>query len=146
VVILLFLAAAAATPSPEALRLGREIAEHGTLATLLPLMQQKETEELVAGHRELSAADQSKLRATAARVYEVGRDKLLQAEGRAWAEQLTLSQMRTVLAYQNSAAGKRYRAATPAVIAATMKSIGQMDFKGDVLATYCKETGKLCRQ
>ena len=26
----------------------------------------------------------------------------------------------------------------------TMQRIGTMDFKGDVRAAYCKETGKLC--
>ena len=47
-------------------------------------------------------------------------------------------------AFQSSSAGKRYRAAMPGVIAETMKSIGNMDFKGDVRAAFCKETGKLC--
>jgi hypothetical protein len=32
----------------------------------------------------------------------------------------------------------------PGVIGDTMKEIGSMDFKGDVRAAYCKETGKLC--
>jgi hypothetical protein len=145
-VVVAFLLLAAAAPSTEALALGRRIAEHGTLAGLLPLMQRKETDELVDAHPELSATDQASLRATAARVYQASREKLMAAEGRAWAEQLTISEMRAVLVFQDGAAGKRYRAATPSVIAATMKSIGEMDFKGDVQTAYCKETGKLCRR
>jgi hypothetical protein len=139
-----FLLLAAAAPSAQALLLGRQIAEHGTLGTLLPMIERKETEELIAAHPELAAAEQAKLRTTAKRVYEAGRDKLMALEGRAWAEQLTVPEMRAVLAFQNGTAGKRYRAATPAVIGTTMKSIGQMDFKGDVLAAYCRDTGKLC--
>jgi hypothetical protein len=143
-VSLIALALAAAAPSTEALALGRQIAEHGTLGSILPLLQRKETEELIAAHPELNAVEQAKLRADAERIYEAGRAKLMRAEGRAWAEQLTLAEMRAVLAYQNSAAGKRYRAVTPTVIGSTMRAVGQIDFKGEVLAAYCKETGKLC--
>ena len=37
------------------------------------------------------------------------------------------------------------KAAIPAVVLSTMKAVGQMDFKKDVTAAYCQETGKLCR-
>jgi hypothetical protein len=141
---LLLVAAAVAQPSAEALKLGRQIAETGTLATVLPLVQQKETEELIAAHPELNAAGKARLRATARRVYETGRERLMQAEARAYAQRLSIGDMRTVIAFQSGAAGKRYRAAIPGVIADTMRQIGKMDFKGDVLAAYCKETGRLC--
>ncbi|HKX92596.1 MAG TPA: hypothetical protein VJM15_09270 [Sphingomicrobium sp.] len=135
---------AAASPSTEALALGRRIAEQGALASLLPQIQQKETDELVAAYPELSAADQAKLRATATRIYQAGRDRLMAAEGRAWAERLTTAEMRAIIAYQDSAAGKRHRAVAPEVIAATLASVGEIDFKNDVRAAYCEETGKLC--
>ncbi len=136
----------AAAPSAQAIALGRQIAERGTLGTLLPLIQHKETEELVAAHPELNAAEQARLRAISNRIYRTGREKLIRTEGRAWADRLTIGELRAVAAFQTSTAGKRYRAAQPAVIAATMQAIGQIDFKGDVLAAYCKETGKLCSQ
>lgn len=47
-VIAFLLASAAAQSSPDALRLGKELAHHGTLATLLPLLKEKEIGELVA--------------------------------------------------------------------------------------------------
>lgn len=50
--MLLALMIAAATASPGALRLGRELAESGTLASL-PMIQKEESEELVAAHPEL---------------------------------------------------------------------------------------------
>jgi hypothetical protein len=143
-VILLFLAATAAQPSPEALRLGRELAESGTLATVLPLMAKKETEELVAAHPELSAVEAATLRATANRVFTAGRERLMDSEARALAERLTLADLRAIAAFQRSSAAQHYRAATPEVIATMMESIGTMDFKGDVLKSYCRQTGKLC--
>jgi hypothetical protein len=140
----LLLAAAAAQPSAEALRLGRQLAETGTLATVLPLVQQKETEELVAAHPELNAAGKDLLRSTAQAVYRQGRDRLMQAEASSYAQTLSIGDLRAAVAFQNSPSGKRYRAAIPQVIADTMRQLGKMDFKGDVLAAYCKETGKLC--
>ena len=143
-VILLSLAAAVAQPSTEALRLGRQVAEGGTLATLLPLMQRKETTELVAAHPELSASEQAQLRAIADRVYRAGRERLMEAEASAYARELSIGELRAIVAFQHSRAGARYRAAMPNVIVGTMQQIGTMDFKADVLAAYCQETGKLC--
>jgi hypothetical protein len=141
---LLLLAAAAAQPSAEALKLGRQLAETGTLATVLPMVQQKETEELVAAHPELSAPEKDRLRATAKSVCEQGRERVMQAEAKAYAARLSIADLRAVVAFQGSPQGKRYRSAIPGVITDTMQQLGKMDFKGDVLAAYCKETGKLC--
>ena len=142
--VILALLLAAAEPSPEALALGRQIAESGTLASLLPLMQQKETEELIAANDGLSQADKDRLKATAAKVYEAGRERLMQSEARAYAERLSIDDLRAVATFRTSDAGKRERAAMPGVIADTMHRVGKLDFKGDVVAAYCKETGKLC--
>jgi hypothetical protein len=142
-VIALLLAAAA--PSAEALALGRQIAEAGTLASFVELVQTKETDELVEAHPELSDADKAKLRVTARSVYQLGRERLMQATARAYAERLSVADMRDVVAFQKSRAGQTYRGAIPAVIAATVESVGEMDFKGDVTKAYCKETGKLCK-
>jgi hypothetical protein len=108
------------------------------------MMQQKETEELVAAHPELSAAEKTQLRATAKRTYEAGRERLMQAEAQGYAKRMSLEDLRAAIAYQRSPAGTRYRAAVPGVIVDTMQIVGKMDFKGDVVAAYCKKTGKLC--
>ena len=57
---------------------------------------------------------------------------------------IVVPDLRGIVAFQRSRAGQAYRGAIPAVIAATVESVGDMDFKGDVLAAYCKQTGKLC--
>ena len=143
-VMLLFLAAAAAQPSAEALRLGRQLADSATLATLLPLVAKKDSEELVAAHPELSASERASLRSTADRVFAAGRERLLDSEARALAGRLSIADLRAIAAFQRSGAAQRYRQVTPQVIATMMQSIGKMDFKADVLAAYCRQTGKLC--
>ena len=135
---------AAAAPSVEALTLGRQLAESGTLATVLPMMQMKETEELIAAHPELSIGERTALQVTSQRVYEVGREILMRAEAEAYAKRMSLADLRATVAFQKSPAGKRYRAAIPNVVEDVMPVIGKMDFKGDVSAAFCKETGKLC--
>jgi len=135
---------AAAEPSPEALALGREMAEAGMLATLLPILEVDSTEKLVAEFPELSDAEKQKFREVAHRTYLEGRDRLLEADGRAYAEQLSLEDLRALVAFSRTDAAKHYRDAMPKIAASTMASAGPMDFKKDVVAAYCKETGKLC--
>jgi formate dehydrogenase maturation protein FdhE len=145
-VIAFLLAGAAATaqPSAEARRLGRELANHGTLAALLPMMKGKEVDELVAAHRELSPAEKAKLRNMADRTFEQGRDRILSATGRAYAQRLSVTDLRRLVAFYRTATAARFQAVLPSVIGDTVAGLGKMDFKGDVLAAYCKETGKLC--
>ena len=143
--ILLALAAvAAAQPSPAAMRWARAVAESGTLATLLPLIQQKEVEELVAAHPELLPKEKEALRATALRVYQAGRERLIAGETAALARQLSLEDLREIAKFNSSEAAARYRVALPKVIAGTMQAMAGMDYKRDVLTAYCKDTGKLC--
>ena len=141
---LFLLAAAAAQPSPEAMRLGQQIARSGTLAALLPLIKKQQVEELIGAHPELGPADQAKLRSTGERVFASGRKRVLDGEGRAYAANLSIADLRVVAAYYRTGAARRMQAALPKVIATTMQSMQGLDFKADVIAAYCKDTGKLC--
>ena len=135
---------ALAVPTAEAESLGRELAEGGTLAALLPLMKEKETADLVAEAKDLSDADKARLRATAGRIFDAGRDRLLSATGHAYAERLSIADLKALVDFHRSGAAKRAQAAMPQVIAATMQAVGPMDFKADVRKAFCGETGKLC--
>lgn len=143
-VIMLFLAAAAAQPSAEAIRLGNEIARHGTLAALLPLKEQQDIAELLAEDKGLSAAEQAQVRATVKRLYAEGEERLFNATGRAYAERLSLADLRRVAAFYRTGAAKRFQDAVPAAIIATMQSVGEVDIKKDARLATCKDTGKLC--
>ncbi|MEA3040235.1 MAG: uncharacterized protein QOE79_2748 [Sphingomonadales bacterium] len=143
-ILFLALAVAAASPTPEGLRLGRALSESGTLAALMPMVADKEIGELVAAHPELSEADRTALRATARATYQAGRDRLMEATGRAYAERLSVADLRALVAFNRTPAAAHYRAAVPGAIASAMQAVGQMDFKKDAVAAFCRKTGKLC--
>jgi hypothetical protein len=84
------------------------------------------------------------LRATARAVASTSAERLFAAEGRAYAAELSIDDLRALVAHAESDAAKRMRAAQPKVIAATMQSVGGIDYKKDVLAAFCAKTGKAC--
>lgn len=142
--LLFALVVAASTPSAEAHRLGRALAEQGTLASLLPMMKSKETDELLKEDPKLTAAEQAQLRATADRIFRASYDRLMDATGNAYAQQLSVRDLRALTKFYASPVATRYRAATPTVILSTMKAVGEIDFKGDVRKAFCAETKRLC--
>ena len=142
--ILAVLALLATAPTAEAERLGLEVARTGTLATLLPIMAAKETDELVAGHTELTEGERTDLREVATHVANDGRDRLMRLNGHAYATRLSEAHMRAILAFEASTAGRAYRAAIPGAIVETMQGAGRMDFKKDAITAYCAKTGKAC--
>ncbi len=142
--LLLALVFAASAPSAEAQRLGLKLAEQGTLASLLPLLKAKETEELLREDPKLTGEERTKLRATADRVFIAGYDRLMKATGDAYAQQLSIRDLRALANFYASPVAQRYRSAMPDVIMETMKSVGQMDFKGDVRKAYCAQAQRLC--
>ncbi|MES2119840.1 MAG: DUF2059 domain-containing protein [Pseudomonadota bacterium] len=143
-VIALLFAAAAAQPSPEALRLGRELARHGTLAALLPIMKTQQVEEIVKDAKGLTPVEQQQLRQAADRVFESGQKRLLDATGAEYAKSLSVQDLRLILRFYRTPAAAHLQAATPRAIIGTMQSAGQMDFKSDVRKAFCSQTGKLC--
>lgn len=144
---MLMLAAALISPpsiSSEAQALGRQLAEFGTLAAILPAMKAKETGELMSEDPGLDAAERARLQVTADRVYLSGYDRLMTATGNAYASRLTIAEMKELIAFHRTPTARKYQAATPAVIADTMKATGELDFKGDVRRAFCAEARKLC--
>lgn len=142
--IALLLVQAAPAASSEAEALGARLARGGTLATLLPVIGKKETEELVAAHPELSPADQARLRAAAQRTLDAGSARIMAAFGRSYARHLTAAELRTLVAQTESAPARKLHRVLPQVMAEAMGTLGAIDFKRDTLAAFCHDTGKLC--
>lgn len=128
-------------PSPRALALGRELAESGTLASLLPLLIAKDTEELVAEYKELTPAQMQRLRALAGEVAAKGSERLFAAQARAYAMRLSEADLAVLAAAARDPAQARFRAALPGAIAATMAGVGELDLKKDIRAAWCQEVG-----
>lgn len=144
ILALLMAQATAPAAGSEAEALGTRLARSGTLAALLPMIGKKETEELIAAHPELSAYEQAKLRAAAKRTLDAGSARTMAAFGRAYARQLSVAEMRTLIAQAESAPARKMRRVLPQVMAEAMAALGGADFKRETLATFCRETGKLC--
>lgn len=142
--ILATLALLAVTPTAEAERLGLAVAKIGMLATLLPIVTAKETDELVADHPELNDMEKAELRGIATRVANETRDRLMRLTGHAYAMRLSEADMRSIIAFDASPAGRAYRAAVPLAIVETLQGARKVDFKQDALAAFCAKTGKAC--
>ena len=143
-IVFLAIMAAASVPSAEAQQLGRKLASQGTIASLLPLMKTRQVEELIAEDKSLDSEEQAKLRAIADRVFDAEAARILAATGDAYARQLALADLRSLTRFNDTPAAARYRVAIPAVVMATIKSMGQLDFKGAVRTAFCAETKRLC--
>lgn len=142
--IVIALLIASAEPSAEALALGREAAEVGMLATLMPILEADATEKVIAEFPDLDATDKQRLRGTAHRLFARGKAKLLEADGRAYAVHLSVEDLRALVAFSRTSAAAHFRSAIPAIAAATMANAGSPDFRQDVIAAFCAEHGKLC--
>jgi len=141
--LILLQAASPASPDPRAVALGRQVAETGTLGSLLPMIEAKETDELVAAHPDLSA-EQATLRRVAHRVARAGVERLFEAEARAYAGAMIEAELRAIVEWQTGSAAQALRRAQPAAIAAAVAAMAGADFKKDALAAFCRETGKEC--
>lgn len=142
--ISLILLLAAATSPEESLRLARRVAEGGAIAAMLPAIEAKDTQELIAEHPQLSPTDKQALLASAHRTFLRGRERLMEATARGYAERLSVKDMRVLVKFQATRAARNHAAATPAVIAGAMKAMGPVNFKADAVAVYCRESGNLC--
>ncbi len=136
--------AAGAPPSARAEELGRQVAQAGTLGQLAPLLVARDIAELIAAHPELSPVDQARLRATADAVARAHIDRLLAAEGHAYARAMSEDDLSLIAFFEASDAARRRRAALPQVIIGTMTALGDVDFKTDAIAAFCAETGNAC--
>jgi hypothetical protein len=137
-------AAAAVVPTPEAEALGARLARSGSIMALLPLVAQKDTDEMVKEHLELSPAEQQKLRDTAKATYETGIKRIETAFGTAYAKRFTAAELAELVKQAETPAQQKLRAAQPMVMAEAIGAIGKLDFKADTLAAFCRDTGKLC--
>ena len=141
---MLMIFAAATAVSADAERLGRELAASGSLEVILPAIAAKETDEVIAEHSELTPKERELLRQTGQRVASEGREKLINAFGHQYALALNVADLRSLVAFNRTAAAQHYHQVMPAVTLAGVASLGKMDFKADLAAAFCSETGKLC--
>ena len=137
---------AAAEPTSEALALGRELSEQGTLAALLNVAESKDKADLATRNPGMSTADRIALDAAVAQAYAAERDRLFAADARSFATHLSVEDMRTLVAAAKSSAAQHLRDAMPRIIASTVSQVGQIDLAATARTNYCKgrESQPLC--
>ncbi|WP_326525565.1 DUF2059 domain-containing protein [Sphingomonas sp.] len=146
IVLALLLQAAAPAPSAEALKLGVEVAQAGTFGRIAPLLIEQQTDELVRETPGLTLAEQARLREIAAQTGKAGVARVTERMGFAYAQALSVADLRAVLAFARTDAARRYRAAEPNAMATATQTMGGLDFKRDVLKALCAKTGKGCEK
>jgi hypothetical protein len=134
----------AAAPSPEAVALGTRLAATSGLGPLLPAITAKETEDLVADHKELTDAEKAELRATGKQVAEAAVARVNATLGQEYAARLTLDELKALVAFEESPVAAARRAAMPLALMNGLAKLGEIDFKGDTLKAFCAKTGKAC--
>jgi hypothetical protein len=137
---------AAPAISNEAENLGRRLAATSGIATMAPLLIEKDLEELSKEAPILTPAEKRRLLELGHEEGRRGVDRLISALGHAYASRLSVSDLRVLVAQNEGEAAVRRRALEPSAIMETMRVLGQIDLKKNVAAAFCNETGKLCHR
>jgi len=141
---LLLQATASATATPEAVDLGRRLAATGTLASLIPLIVEKDLTELAAEDPAMTTADREALFTLGRAQGEAGRARLVEAMGAVYARELPVDDLRRLVAHAEDPAAQRMRALQPRLMMETMATLGPIDLKKDVAAAVCRDRRRLC--
>ncbi len=142
--ILLALAVAASSPSPEAAALGIRLARTSGIVTIAPMMIEKDLDDLSKEDASLTPDQRQHLLEIGHEEEKAAIERLSAALGAAYAKRLSLADLRVLVTQNESAEAVRRRAADPSVIVETMTVVGPLDFKKMTAARMCKERGKFC--
>ena len=146
ILALLLQAASPVGPSPEAVVLGRRLAESGPLAAIAPLLIARDASELADEDPTLTASERQQLLDLAGAKGKAGLARLIAALADTYAKRLSIADLRILVAQNENPATVRWRAAEPAAFEEAMKALGPIDFKGETAADFCRATGKLCHR
>ena len=128
----------------EALEWGQKLAARGDFHAVIGAMGQAQTEELVRDTPGLSAAERDRLRQVAQRRLSAMRSRLTRVVGEIYARRFSLEDLKAIVAFFESPAGRAYTGAFPRTLPEIATALQGIDFKREVLADFCRETGKGC--
>lgn len=144
IALLIATALSSAPASAEALRLGEQLARIGSFGTITGAMGAAQTEELVKSIPSATPAEQQQLRALATAHLAAIRVTTTAKVGAIYARHFTLPELRAITRFYASSAGHALTRETIASLPEIAGALQGIDFKGEVSAVFCKETGKLC--
>ena len=135
---------AAPNPGPARAALGRRLAADGDFAAITRAMGEAEVEAMARDTPGLDAAERARLRATGLAVLAEVHARILARVGEAYARHFTLAELRAVVGFLESPAGRAYVGALPQLLPQIAAAVHGVDLGGEIRARFCRETGKLC--
>lgn len=154
--LILLASGAAATPpimpgpppqppvTAEALEMGQRMAASGDFHAIIGAMSQAQLEEIVRETPDLSEAERARLGEIGRRHVSEIRSRLTRDVGAIYARRFSVEEMRSIVAFFESPAGRAYRNALPRMLPEIGAAMEGIDLKRDMLADFCRETGKGC--
>ena len=141
--VLAYCGAALAQP-PEQAALGRRMAAAGDFNAIVGAMGAAEVERLARETPDLSEAERSRLRAIGRATLDAGRARLLDTVGAIYARHFTAAELRRIVGFLESPAGRAYVGALPRLLPEIAAAMQGRDLAAEIRAAFCRETGKLC--
>lgn len=138
--------AAIASPSAEAKRLGLRLARTSGIVTIAPLLIEKDLAELAKEDSTITADERQRVLTLGREEGKRGLDRVSAALGDAYAQRLSLSDLKVLVRQNESAEAVRRRAAEPEVLMSAMAALGSLDLKKNTAVLMCKEAKKLCNR
>jgi hypothetical protein len=135
---------AAAQPVAEAEELGRRLAHSGDFQAIIGAAAAGEIDGIAAKHPELSANERADLAATARAEFQQARTILLGKIGPIYARHFTVEELRGIVGFFESPAGRAYTGRLLTLVPAVAAAVSGYDFKKEAGAAFCRKTGKLC--
>lgn len=141
---LLLALAAGAPASSEAQRLGEQLASQGSFGSIIGAMGAQQTEELIKEIQNPTTKEQQQMRRIAMARLAAVRMQADAKVGAIYARHYTIEELRAIMRFYGSPAGQALRRETIATLPEIATALQGIDFKADVRAAFCKDTGKLC--
>jgi len=137
-------AAVAQQPGPEQAALGRRLAAAGDFNAIIGAMGAAEVERIAREAPDLSDAERARLREIGSATLAAGRARLLDRVGAIYARHFTARQLRAIVRFLESPAGRSYVGALPRLLPEIAQAMQGVDLGAEIRAAFCRETGKLC--
>jgi len=131
-------------PAAEQAALARRMAAAGDFNAITGAMGAAEVERIARETPDLSDAERARLREIGRATLAAGRARLLDSVGAIYARRFTEAQLRAIVGFLESPAGRAYVGALPGLLPEIAQAMQGVDLAAEIRAAFCHETGKLC--
>ena len=131
-------------PSKEAVELGVRLARAGSLASIAPMLAERDIADVIKDHPDWTESDISIFRKASRRVATSDIDRLVRALGVAYARRMSTEDLNALVKAVEGPRATRRRAIEGPALVEALQTVGVIDFKRDTLAAFCAEMGKGC--